>query len=136
MVVSVGEREVIEGVVLLTHRVLGVRAGRAVVPGEGHHAPPVVEVGREDEVVGGQVADDGGHLRLPVLQEDVSTQRGPVWEASIEVPVVCVGPRLVNSTVRIERGNEVDLAFVEKGCDLLVKLVLLTQGSEMKTSAS
>ena len=51
MVVSVVEGEVVEGGILGTHGVGGVRAGRAVVPGEGHHGPAVVEVGGENEAV-------------------------------------------------------------------------------------
>ena len=68
----VAEGEVIEGVILLTHRVLGVRAGGAVVPGEGHQGPAVMEVDREDKIIRGQVTDNCGHLRLPVLEDDVS----------------------------------------------------------------
>ena len=68
MVVSVAEGEVIEGVILLTHRVLGVSAGGAVVPGEGDHGPAVVEVHREDKVVAQQVSHDSLHLRLRGLR--------------------------------------------------------------------
>ena len=129
MVVSIAEGEVIERVVLLADRVLDVGAGGAVVPGEGDHGPAVVKVGGEDKVVGGQMTDDCSHLWLPVLEVDVQgTQRGPVREASVEVFVVCVGPRLPTRAVRVQRGKEVELAPVEEGSDLLVKLVLLTQG--------
>ena len=131
MVVSVAEGEVIESVILLADCVLGVSAGGAVVPGEGHHGPAVMEVGGEDKIIGGQVTDDCSHLRLPVLEDNVSvTQRGPVREAPVEVLVVGVCPCLPTRAVRVQRREEVDLALVKEGRDLLVKLVLLTQSPD------
>ena len=131
MVVSVAEGEVIESVILLADCVLGVSAGGAVVPGEGHHGPAVMEIGGEDKIIGGQVTDDCSHLRLPVLEDDVSvTKRRPVREAPVEVLVVGVCPCLPTRAVRVQRREEVDLALVKEGRDLLVKLVLLTQSPD------
>ena len=114
MVVSVVKGEVVEGGVLGTHGVGGVRAGGAVVPGEGHHGPAVVEVGGENEAVVvtllsilrvtistiycppcpllvlGEVPDDGGHLGLRGLAlqlPEAAAELRPVGEAAVEVLV-------------------------------------------------
>ena len=64
MIISVSEGEVIEGGILRTDGVDVVGAGGAVVPGEGHHGPAVMEVDRENKVITRQMLHHCGHLRL------------------------------------------------------------------------
>ena len=60
MVVSVSERQLVEDVILGADGVGLVSAGRAVVPGEDHHRPAVVETGRQQEVVLPEILDYDG----------------------------------------------------------------------------
>ena len=91
VVVSVGESQLVENVILGADSVGPVSAGRAVVPGEGDGAHPVVIIDRQDEPVLHHVLHHGGHLRLPVLavlQPELLAQVGPVRKTSVEVLLV------------------------------------------------
>ena len=88
VVVSVCESEVVEYLVLGADGIVSLCTAGTVVPGECHGAPAVVEVDRQHELVLHHVADDGGHLRLAVLQLQLLAQVGPVRETSVEVLLV------------------------------------------------
>ena len=88
VVVSVGERQLVEDLVLAADSVGLLGAAGAVVPGEGDRGPAVVVIHREDEPVLHDVTDHGSHLGLPdlpLLQPQLLPQLGPVGETSVEV---------------------------------------------------
>ena len=130
MVVRVETGQVLEDVIIATHRLLSLHSTGTIVPGIIDENLAVMEADAEDKVVVALYpAHHGLHLLGPTSEQLIvwSPQIPPAWELSVEVEVVHVGPQLGLVTVRVDGGQEVNLRCVEQLGDLLVIIPALTQ---------
>ena len=67
MVMRIEGRQLVERVVLHSHRIIRIRAGRTVVPRKEDGGPPIVETKTEHKLIVKGPRHQSFHLRLPHL---------------------------------------------------------------------
>ena len=103
MMISVQGCQVSEDVVIRAHTALSLHRVRTVIPGIVHHHTTVVETHAQHERMVHHPVHQRLHLLLPVLDELClgESQVPPAWEASVEILVVDVVPRVKGVTVGV-----------------------------------
>ena len=112
--VSVQFGQVSEHVVIRTNTFLPLHCVRTVIPGIVYHDATIMETHAEDKRMVQHPVHHRLHLLLSPLDQLRSwlAQISPAREASVEILVVDVVPRLQRFTVRIDRGQKMNVSVV------------------------
>ena len=97
-----------------------------------HHGPPIMKVNWENKIIVLEILNNSSNFRLQIFFVDVDSKWGPVREASVEIFVIRVASCPVNTTIRVQWGDQMNFTLVQQLCYLFIKLILFTQSSEMK----
>ena len=131
MILSVERGQVSEDIVIRANTFLSLHSVRAVIPGIVDHDAAIMETQAEDKGMVQHPVHHRLHLLLSPLGQlgPWLVQVSPAREASVEILVVDVVPRLQSFAVRVDRGKEVNVRVVYQAPDPRICLIILSEVS-------
>ena len=131
MILSIESGQVSEDLVIRANTFLPFHRVRAVIPGIVYHHTTIMETHAQNKGMVQHPVHHRLHLLLPPLDQLCPwlPQISPTREASVEILVVDVVPRLQSFAVRVDRGKEVNVRVVYQAPDPRICLIILSEVS-------